>query len=257
MSANATVAVGYVRVSTESQLDGLGLDVQRAAVAELAESQGFELHAIHADEGISGSEDITGRAGLAAALDDLATGVASVLIVPKLDRIARDLMVQETVLRDAWNAGATVVPCVEGERIYCQPDDPTDPSRTLIRQVLGAVAAYERAMIRARLVAGRRRRIAEDGYAGGPEPYGWADPAEQQVLAHVRWERDRHTTWAMIADVLNGAGLVQRNGARWIPSSIQRTYARAMSRGEIVPAKHPALYEVERCEQTELIGADR
>lgn len=253
---NATVAVGYIRVSTESQLDGLGLDVQRTAITDLAAELGLGLHHVHADEGISGSEDITGRAGLAAALDDIAQGNATVLLVPKLDRLARDLMVQESVLRDVWAAGGTVVPCVEGERVYCQPDDPTDPSRTLIRQVLGAVAAYERAMIRARLVAGRRRRIAEDGYAGGPEPYGWTDPAEQAILSHVRWERDLNVPWHHIANRLNRVGLMQRNGAKWIPTSIQRTYARAMARTEITAAVHPVLVD-EFPQQTSMIGAHR
>ncbi len=231
-TTNAT-AVGYIRVSTEQQLDGQGLDVQRDAIIGLAEAEGLELVAVFADEGVSGSEDVAGREGLAAALDALDDGM--VLVIPKLDRLARDLMVQESILRDVWAAGATVMPVPEGERAYCRPDDPTDPSRTLIRQVLGAVAAYERSMIRARLVAGRRRRIADVGYAGGPEPFGWTDPSEQSILSHVRDQRDRGRTWKGIAAELNRAGLLQRNGARWSIGSLQRTFSRAESRGQIEP----------------------
>jgi hypothetical protein len=39
-------------------------------------------------------------------------------------------------------------------------DDPTDPSRALIRQVLGAVSEYERKMITVRLRAGRARKAS-------------------------------------------------------------------------------------------------
>lgn len=223
-------AVGYVRVSTESQLDGFGLDVQRAAIESFAAAEHLNLIAIHADEGISGSEDVAGRRGLAAALDDLTAGNATVLIIPKLDRLARDLMVQEQVLADAWRAGADVLSCSETERTYCRPDDPTDPSRQLIRQVLGAVAAYERAMIRARLVAGRRRRIQRDGYAGGPQPFGWADQRERDILDLVTELRVQHYSWADIAEHLNNTGRFKRNGTPWTTADIHRTYQRAAQR---------------------------
>jgi len=229
-------AVGYIRVSTDSQVDGFGLDVQRDSITAHAAAVGLTLVDIFADEGISGSEDVAGRQGLANALDALTSGNATVLIVPKLDRLARDLMVQESILADAWKANATVVPCVEGERLYCQPDDPTDPSRALIRQVLGAVAAYERAMIRARLVAGRRRRIARDGYAGGPEPFGWANATEQATLRRVAELRAHGLTWARTASELNRDGMLKRNGTRWSASHLHRTYTRAGQRGSGIQA---------------------
>jgi DNA invertase Pin-like site-specific DNA recombinase len=231
---HCTQAIGYVRVSTESQaLDGLGLDVQRDSIRALAEAEGLDLVTIYSDEGISGSEDVAGREGLADALDHLATGNATVLLIPKLDRLARDMMLQESILADVWKHNATVLSCSETERTYCQPDSADDPARGLIRKVLGAVAEYERAMIRARLVAGRRRRIALDGYAGGPEPYGWTDPDEQAILSHVADQRDRGLGWKAIADELNSAGLHKRNGAPWCKASIQRTYARAEQRTTI------------------------
>lgn len=229
------VGVGYLRVSTEAQLDGLGLEVQLDAVRQLAADEGIVLAAIFRDEGISGSEDLTGRRGLADALDALGDGTASVLIIPKLDRLARDLMVQESILADAWKAGATVLSCSETERTYCQPDNPDDPSRTLIRQVLGAVAAYERSMIRLRLVSGRRRRIAEDGYAGGPEPYGWTDQRERAVLAHVAHARRHHRPWKAIASELNSSGYPKRNGTPWTPADLHRTFTRAEGRAPIEP----------------------
>ena len=52
-------------------------------------------------------------------------------------------------------------------------DDPDDPSRTLIRQVLGAVSQYERSMIALRLRSGRRRNASQGGYAYGAPPFGF------------------------------------------------------------------------------------
>src|SRR5262245_3680696 len=117
-------AIGYLRVSTETQLDGYGLDLQRAAIQPTATSYGPELAAIYTDEGICGAENLDTRQGLAAALDHLAANPGTTLIIPRLDRLARDLMVQESVLADAWKTGATVLSSSETERTYCQPDNP-------------------------------------------------------------------------------------------------------------------------------------
>jgi DNA invertase Pin-like site-specific DNA recombinase len=231
-----TVAVGYARVSTEHQVvDGFGLDIQREAIAAEAATNGYHLATVYADEGISGAEGLDTRVGLADALADIADGTASVLIVPRLDRLARDLVTQETVLADAWKHGATVLSCSETERVYCQPDTPDDPARTLIRQVLGAIAAYERAMIALRLRTGRRRRLAVDGWAGGPKPYGWDDDAERAVLDRVTEARAAGVTWRAIADDLNAAGVGKRNGRPWSHAELHKAYTRAQVR----PA-HPA-----------------
>jgi DNA invertase Pin-like site-specific DNA recombinase len=226
-------AVAYLRVSTEAQLDGLGLDVQRAAVEELAQREGLTIAEWFTDEGISGSEGLDTRRALAGALDYLAEHPGATLIVPRLDRLARDLMVQEQVLADAWKCGATVLSCSETERTYCRPDDPSDPARTLIRQVLGAVAAYERAMIRLRLVRGRRMRLVREGWAGGPVPYGWSDPAEQAVLVRIHELRCGGVSWRRIAELFRVTSVRKRNGGQWNAGELQRTYARALERGPI------------------------
>lgn len=82
---------GYVRVSTRGQAeDGYGLAVQEATVRAWARAGRHRLVALHRDEGVSGS--LADRAGLADALEDLRSGRASVLVVPRLDRLARDLI---------------------------------------------------------------------------------------------------------------------------------------------------------------------
>lgn len=224
------LAAGYLRVSTEAQLDGYGLEIQRAGIDELAGLEQLELAAVFVDEGISGSEGLETRTGLAKALDWLEEHPGATLIIPRLDRLARDLIVQEQILADAWKTGATVLSCSPTERIYCQPDSPDDPARTLIRQVLGAVAAYERKMIRLRMTRGRRRLLDQQGWAGGPVPYGWSDPAERAVLEHVSLERAAGTSWGAITAELNRSAQYKRNGRPWTAQELQRTHARSTSR---------------------------
>jgi len=230
-----TRAIAYLRVSTESQLDGFGLDIQRDAVVELAAAQGLTLVSTFTDEGISGSEGLNGRAQLAAALDDLCTYPGTTLLVPRLDRLARDLMIQEQVLADIWKTDAQVLSCSETERAYCHPDNPEDPARTLIRQVLGAVAQYERKMIHLRMTRGRRRRLAETGWAGGPRAYG-CDAHEQAVLAHVEYQRRAGLSWRQVVSDLTKRGITKRSGRVWTAQELHRICTHATERALISPA---------------------
>ncbi len=77
--------IGYVRVSTEEQgMSGAGLQAQRAAIIAECQRRGWTLVEIAADVGRSGKD--LKRPGVRAALDRLAAGDASALVVAKLDR---------------------------------------------------------------------------------------------------------------------------------------------------------------------------
>lgn len=61
--------VAYVRVSTDRQAEeGLGIPIQEQAVTEWAKRNGHRLVSIERDEGISGSNGLETRIGLASAL---------------------------------------------------------------------------------------------------------------------------------------------------------------------------------------------
>ena len=162
-------AVAYVRVSTDRQSEeGFGT-IQHEAVRRWAKLAGHRLVAVHADEGLSGALPATARPGLAAALDMIRTGAADALVLPKLDRLARTLSVQEAALASIWAQGGRVF-LPDGEVLR---DDPDDPMRTAMRQMMGVFSQLERGMITARLRAGRAAKASAGGYAYGSPPYGW------------------------------------------------------------------------------------
>lgn len=217
-------AIGYVRVSTAEQVNGFGLDVQERAIREHAKAKGLRLLRIDRDEGQSGSNGLDTRLGLAGALTDLERGTAGVLVVYKLDRLARDLILQETTIARLQAAGATVVsvtePDVEGD----------DATRVLVRQVLGAIGQYERALIRKRMSDGRAAKAAKGGYVGGRPPFGYkavggvlvADDGEQQVIARARQLRDEGRSLRAIAEVLTSDGHRPKRGSSWHPPQVAR-----------------------------------
>ena len=227
-------AVGYLRVSTDRQADdGDGLGVQEAAIRAWGRAHGVRVRAWARDEGVSGTADVVDRPGLADALAHLRAGDAQVLIVYRVDRLARDMVLQEQLLAEVGRLGARVHSCSATEDAYLV-DDPTDPTRQLVRQVLGVVASYERAMIRLRMAAGKARKLEQGGYAHGQPPYGWQAVGgelvervdEQAVVLAIRAARTAGRSYRQIADDLNATGTPARRG-RWHPQTVSRVAARA------------------------------
>ena len=105
----------------------------------------------HADKSVSatlafvwGDGGVRGLRGtsLAEALRRIESHEASVLVLYRLDRPARDLLLQETVVERLRMGGASVISLSE-------PDlGSHEPTRILVRQVLGALAQYEMTFLR-------------------------------------------------------------------------------------------------------------
>jgi len=227
--------VAYLRVSTDAQAEGLGLDVQQAAIVEWAEAHEHDIAAEFTDAGVSGSNGLEARTGLADALTLLRSNNAGGIIVYRLDRLARDLIVQEQLLAEARHHGWHVFSTSPSEAAYLE-DDPGDPSRKMIRQVLGAVAEYERSMIALRLRSGRARKARRGGFAGGAPPYGYAavdgnlvEVAEEQAtLARIRGDHHKGKSLRTIARTLNAEGVMPRRGRTWHPGVLARLVDRPL-----------------------------
>jgi DNA invertase Pin-like site-specific DNA recombinase len=144
MTVNGVISapsfVAYYRVSTDQQgRSGLGLDAQKATVA--AYSAGAHgLIVAEYEEVESGTRN--DRPELALALSDCRARHA-VLIIAKLDRLARDTSFLLSVVRGA-----------EDGVVFCDlPQLPPGPAGVLILTMFAAVAEYERGLISQRTMA--------------------------------------------------------------------------------------------------------
>jgi DNA invertase Pin-like site-specific DNA recombinase len=217
-------AIGYLRVSTTEQVEGFGLAVQEEAVRGYCRQHDLRLVTIESDEGISGANGLDNRQGLARALAALEGGDADVLVVKRLDRLARDLLVQETVLERLTQHGKEVRSVDEAD---ISSDDPT---RVLVRQVLGAIAQYEKGVIRGRMLAGKAAKCAAGGYTGGAPRFGTraenrelaVDPDELATIDRATVLRQDGRSLRDIAQVLEAEGRPTKRGKRWHPATVAR-----------------------------------
>lgn len=231
--------IAYLRVSTDRQAEqGLGLDVQEEQIRKWARSHRHQVVAWLRDEGQSGANGLEDRVGLADALDLLGQGTAQGLVVYCVDRLARDLVLQEQLLADLWRMGAAVFSTRSSEAGYLVPDDPEDPSRRLIRQILGAVADYDRTHIGLRLRRGRQRKAEKGGYAYGSPAYGFCArdrelaprDDEQEALTLIRDMRRDGASLRTIIQALDREGFKPRRGSTWNPGTLSRIVRRVEAR---------------------------
>lgn len=150
---------GYARVSTADQ----DLTVQRDALTAAGCSVIFA-------EKISGKS--ADRPELKTMLAALQPG--DVVIVTRIDRLARSLMDLLNILKAVGDAGAGFKSLSESWA------DLTSPVGKMVIGVMGSLAEYERSLILARTDAGRRRARAEGRRIGGPNP---TITAEQRARA--------------------------------------------------------------------------
>src|SRR5581483_4520747 len=152
--------------------------------------------------------------------------------------------IQESTLGAVWGMGKAAFSVDLGE---VPQDDPDDPMRTALRQMVGVFSQLERGMINARLRAGRRRK-AEDpalNVYGSPafgmrttvEPGRWApDPEEAPALARIAQLHGEGRSLREIARTLDAEGYPPKQAAsraakhgspsRWHPETVKRIVAR-------------------------------
>ena len=146
-------------------------------------------------------------------------GVKTVLI-ERLERLARDLMVQEAIVRDFQKQGFRLVSTTEGPDLCSD-----DPTRKLIRQVMGAVAEYDSAMTQLKLRAARDSMSANLGRrCEGQKPYG--NTPENRTSCSGSGPCGEHDGTEPEADPTDDRGQAQREGIptkggkRWTPTQV-------------------------------------
>jgi site-specific DNA recombinase len=203
-----TKAFGYVRVSGDSQIDGDGFPRQVAAIRAYAKQQGIRIVKVFEEEGVTGSKESMDRPAWSDMMLALLSDGVKIIIIEKLDRLARQLMVQEKTISDLQKEGFTLVSVQEPDLMS------SDPSRIAFRQMMGVFAEYDKSQIVLKLKAARMRKRAKEGRCEGRKPYGHYD-GEPVVLERMKALRATGMGFDRIAAQLNAEGVETRTGGRW------------------------------------------
>jgi site-specific DNA recombinase len=244
----------YARVSTERQAERGTIGSQLAALREQVRAAGHQLISEFIDDGHSGAR--LDRPGLDRMRDAAEAGLFDAVWCLSPDRLARAYAYQVLVLDELARFDVKV-------HFTDAPDfAPGDPQATLLTQVQGVIAEYEKAKIAERYRRGKLFRARAGEITTWKAPYGYrrvarssAVPAhleiyepEADVVRRIFTDRGAGTTVREICRTLNTDRISSPTGkATWGHSTLSRLLRNEayvgrvyFNRTEAVPDRRPA-----------------
>lgn len=210
----------YTRVSTKNQVEGDGHARQEEVCFKFIQSKGWTHCVTFAEGGVSGTVPGIYRPQFNALIQRAVANNVKTVIVERSDRLARDLIESELILRECAVHNISIWCADSGQNLS---DIESDPTRKLIRQIMSALAEWDRKVIIKKTKAARDRIRAQTGRCEGRKPYDNRDVIK--LILDLR--REDLKTDAQISDWLNvNCQGASPTGGRWHRRTVQRILKR-------------------------------
>jgi DNA invertase Pin-like site-specific DNA recombinase len=195
---------------------------QRGAIASYAKAAGYEVVGWYYDPAVRGADPVATRPGFGAMLTAIAADGVRTILIESPDRFARDLAVQLAGHDHLKQLGVTLIPASAPDHFL--EDTPT---AVLVRQVLGAIAQFDKATLVAKLKAARDRKRERDGKCGGRRSHFEVRPNVVALAQRLRRKRPKAGQRSLreIAAELERAGHLNERGVRYSAASVQNMLA--------------------------------
>jgi len=219
-------AAGYCRVSTEEQAEqGFSLGEQERTLREDAEHRGETWTRAYVDAGLSGRSKER-RPQLNAMLAAAEAGEFDVLVIPALDRLARNA-------RDAHDIFARLERANVAIRSLRGEVDTSTATGRLMTGVMASLAEFESNVIGERTRSGKAAAARAGRPNGGPRRFGFDQRdgqliprrGEIAVVERILREAVAGRSQAEIAAGLNADGHLTARGKRWNQPQISQLVA--------------------------------
>jgi DNA invertase Pin-like site-specific DNA recombinase len=179
--------------------------------------------------------ELENREGLSACIEYVRQHGIELVLVEDSTRLARDLIVAEVCVREFQKAHVRVVSASGG--VDLTAGDDSNPTAKLVRQILSAVAEFDRCVINLKLQGARKRKKDKESprfdpaYRDGRKPYG-SRPGEKEQLEFMRALQSEGKNLVEIKAELDRRGMMARgtkkNGPQpWSLGSLARVARRA------------------------------
>jgi DNA invertase Pin-like site-specific DNA recombinase len=217
---NTVKAVAYLRTSSAANV-GADKDSekrQRSAIESYAKRAGIEIVETFYDPAVSGADPVHARPGFAAMLKRIEGNGVRIIVVETANRFARDLMVQEVGFSLLKERGIDLIATDSPSSFL---DD--TPTAKLVRQVLGAIAEFDKAMTVTKLRAARDRKRAATGRCEGRKSHAELHPelVRQAKRLRRRSPKGNQRSLREISAALSEMGFKNVNGQPFSASSIK------------------------------------
>lgn len=212
-------AFGYMRCSGQGQVSGDTWARQSKAIKSYAAAHGFRLVKLFREEAVSGTLEHMDRPAWRNMMSALFRNGTKTIIVEHLDRLTRNLVIQETTVAMLQREGFTLISTKQPDLMAIEPD------RVAMRQMQGVFAQLEKSNLVIKLRVARDRKSTHGKRCEGRKPFG-TRPDEQKVLARMKALASDGLDHNQIADRLNAEHKPTRTGKLWSGVVVKRIIER-------------------------------
>lgn len=221
-SSESGRAVGYARISSVGQEGGDGLGRQTREIRDFAGSRGLCVSEVFR-ESESGTADFEDRPIFMKMIQFCIERDVGIIIVEGMDRLAREMRVQEALLIYLVSKNLTLLSARTGEDITEAVQ--SDPMRKALVQIQGVFAELEKGMLVQKLRKARTQVKIATGRCEGRKPFGYY-PGEKDRLELIfeLWKQGH--VISQISMYLNIKGIKTRSGGKWTATTVKRIIER-------------------------------
>lgn len=212
--------VGYVRISSRTQENGYGKDLQKKAIDDHCQiNAGLELVKTFTDSAVSGTEKgLEGRKAFFELLSFCSENEIKYILVYDISRVWRDDLVAATLKREMKKRSIELISIQEPE--YSLSDD--SPSSQLVAGIMENVAAFQRSSLVLKMNNGRESKFLKGGFGGGGLPLGLSTSGKNLIIIESEMNivrfiyRKKRAGWSLykIAKTLRENNVVGKRGGR-------------------------------------------
>jgi len=219
----SNAAVAYYRTSSATNVGVFkdSLPRQEEAVVACAEARRLQIVESFYDAAVSGADQVDSRPGFAAMLAYMLGNGARTIIVENASRFARDLIVQETGYQLLKSRGIELIAADSPDSFLSDT-----PTAAMVRQILGAVAQFEKTALVQKLRKARDRKSATLGKRVEGNPAWLPVPADVRSIAHDL--RREGLSLLAISRALAARGMRAPSGREYSASSVRAMLRRPL-----------------------------
>lgn len=230
---------GYIRVSTERQVEGYSIEGQITQIEQYCQFNGYELVDIYADRGISGKS--MNRPELQRMLNDAKNGKLDCVMVYKTNRLARNTSDLLTIVEELHRQNVEFFSLSERMEVK-------NSTGKLMLQILASFSEFERNTILENIY-NRQHQRALEGYYQGNLTLGYnnipdnkkelmINQHEANIVKYIFESYAKGHGYRKIANALNHKGYVTKKGNPFSISAITYILSNPFYIGKIQFAKY-------------------
>ncbi len=225
MIAEIKQVFAYLRVSDRSQVDKGGFDRQLKAIKSFCDNQGFTIADVYREEGVSGTKGELDRPTFQDMVAAILSNGVKIIVVESLERLARELRIQEQILLYLAGKNIDLYSANTGENIT--EAIRTDPMKKALIQIQGVFSELDKSQLVKKLQRGREKVKAEKGKCAGRKHYGEESEQERVIIKRITYMRrlsrgqEKRMSFQKIANALNEEGIKTRLGKNWTSTGVK------------------------------------